>query len=341
MRSLREFSKMAGVSPATVSRVFSNSDTISAATAQRIRELAQSVGFRPNAVSRAAFGGATRSIGILLPDLSTSFFNDIAIGLQQRLLQDDYLPMVLQYAGVTGGESRAVRRLVDHRVDGLVLSLTNESLTPDDFATMLKAHLPMALVGGFQDSLSADTICNNGVQGSQLVAEHLIRLGHRSFGFCYYGDGHSTCDARLSGFREVLNNNGLLLRGQDISRLPPHVADPVEAHRTHLRAVLSRPDRPTAIFASTDHLATDVYAVAREMNLRIPEDLSVVGYANLNFSSLIYPPLTTVRECGREMGEQAAVVILERLQHPRSPRRAVTIPSELVLRASTAPPNSQ
>ena len=331
---------MAGVSPATVSRVFSNSDTISAATAQRIRELAQSVGFRPNAVSRAAFGGSTRSIGILLPDQSTSFFNDIAIGLQNRLLEVDYLPMILQYAGVTGGESRAVRRLLDHRVDGLVLNLTNESLTPDDFASMLKARLPMVLVGGFQDSLSADTICNDGVQGSQLVGEHLMRLGHRRFGFCYYGDGHSTCDARLSGYREVLNNNGLLLRGQDITRLPPHVADPVGVHRAHLRAVLSRPDRPTAFFAATDHLATDVYTVAQEMNLRIPQDLSVVGYADLNFSTLIYPPLTTVRECGREMGEQAALVILERLRHPRNPHRAITIPSELVVRSSTAPPIS-
>jgi len=105
-----------------------------------------------------------------------------------------------------------------------------------------------------------------------------------------------------------------------------------------LLQLLSRTDRPTAIFASTDDLARAVYAVAKEFKLQIPRDLSVVGYANLNFASQIEPPLTTVDQNGREMGKRAAQIILDRLENHTAPQRVEIISAQLIIRASTAPP---
>lgn len=109
---------MAGVSPATVSRIFTNKGVVSPTTQERVLALAKSVGFRPSAVGQVAFGGQTKSVGVLLPMLAITYFADIATGLQETLLAEDYLPMVLQSS--FDNDRRSIRRLLDHRVDALV-----------------------------------------------------------------------------------------------------------------------------------------------------------------------------------------------------------------------------
>ena len=339
MQSLRQFSKLAGVSAATVSRVFSSPEVVARDTCERILELAQSVGFRPSAVSKAAFGGKTRSIGVLLPVLNVSYFADIASSLQQALLTDDYLPMVLEKD--TNGERRAVRRLIDHRVDALVINLIDEGLTPDDFAEMLRAKLPTVLLGPIHANLPADIVANDDVRGGILTGEHLAALGHRHFGFCYFGSGHSASDLRLVGFRQAITRHAGQLPDNCITTLPTGLADPEAgdaAVADQLTRILSRPDRPTAIFASTDILAGIVYKVARQLGLKIPADLSVVGYANLTFSGLVDPPMTTIDQNGREIGRRAAELVLSRLKNPLMPRQSIVVPVQFVDRQSTAPP---
>jgi LacI family transcriptional regulator len=335
--SLRDVARLADVSPATVSRVFSGRATVAPATRQRVLELAERHGFRPSAIGQVAFGGNTRSIGVLLPNLTTSFFADIACGLQQELLQVDYLPMVLQQ-GSGDPEQRAIQRLLDHRVDGMILHLTDEALQPRDFAVVLKARLPMVMIGAVHPAVSADIVCNDDLAGGREVGTHLVELGHRRLGFVYFGAGHSPSDPRLAGFRDALGQRGMVLREQDVARIEPFVADNAARLRADLLRVLRQPDRPTAIFASTDLLAGEVYRVACEVGLRIPRDLSVAGFANLNFSPLMDPPLTTADQFGLDIGRRAARLILDRIRNPAMPRRTEIVPVRLIVRGSTAGP---
>ncbi len=335
--SLRDIARLAGVSPATVSRVYSGRLPVALKTRQRILDLAAEHGFRPSAIGQAAFGGGTRSIGVLLPDLTTSFFADIAGGIQRELLQADYLPMVMQQGIADDPEQRSVLRLLDHRVDGMILHLTDEAMLPRDFSLVIKAGLPVVLIGAIHPNLKVDIVTNDDRAGGRELGAHLLELGHRRMGFVYFGAGHSTSDLRLAGFREALSRSGIVMREQDMARLDPF--DPDREVRLHaeLLRILRQPERPTSIFASTDNLAGEVYRAAREAGLRIPGDLSVVGFANLNFSPLIDPPLTTVDQLGAEVGHLAARLILDRIANPNRRRRTEVVATRLLVRASTAP----
>jgi LacI family transcriptional regulator len=163
-------------------------------------------------------------------------------------------------------------------------------------------------------------------------------LGHRRIGFVYYGEGHSSCDQRLTGFRRALAEYGAELREEDIARNPVRLTEAERLRLLHadIERVLNRESRPTAIFAPSDFLAAEVYRVARRLGLSIPGDLSVMGFANLDFSSLVDPPLTTIRQDGIAMGEAAGAQVLRRLKQPDASTFHYVQPVELIVRESTA-----
>lgn len=336
MPSLREFSKMAGVSTATVSRVFSKPETVAPETRKRLLKLADRMGFRPSAVGRVAFGGRTRSVGVLLPSLMVSHFAQIASGLQARFLEDDYLPMILQHDGIDA--QRAVRRLLDHKVDAMIMNLVHEGYTPNDFADVIKSGLPVVTLDMVRAGLPYDSVASDDLMGGRLVADHLVDLGHRRFGFGYFGAGHSSSDVRLQGFREGLNEYGITLPDRMIVKLNRHREDREQVMVNDFVQLLQRPNRPTAIFAANDQMAQRVYEACRILKLKIPRDLSVVGYANLNFTTSVDPPLTTVSQNGHQIGIEAARLVLRHLDHPKDPSSNVLIPTHMVLRQSTSTP---
>ncbi|NNM84997.1 MAG: LacI family DNA-binding transcriptional regulator [Phycisphaerales bacterium] len=337
LRSLREFSKLAGVSPSTVSRVFSGTGRVAPETQQRIRELAQSLNFSPSTIGRVAFGGQTQSVGVMVPTLAVSFYAEIMRGLQYHLLKSDFLPIILQSCESGDSDQHAIQRLLNHRVDALFLTLASERLTPDDLGMVLRSQVPVVFLGTNRASLAMDAVDNDDVAGGRAVGDHLLSLGHRRFGFVYFGEGHSNSDLRLNGFREALVRTGVLLDDRDIAHLHPYNPNRDELLRNDLIAMLSRADRPTAIFASADPLARAVYLVARELKMQIPRDLSIVGYANLSYSDLIDPPLTTVDQNPMEIGRRSAKLILHRLKKADAPFRMELVPTQLIVRGSTGP----
>ncbi len=336
--SLRKFASLAGVSPATVSRIFAGSDSVAGTTRTRVLALAEKLSFRPSAIGASQFGSKTRSVGVLLPSLSASYFADIAEGIQGVLLPKDYLPIPL-VAGHKFEERKLVSRLVDHRVDGVIVNFSDESIDWNSFKELIAFRIPVVGLWGFKAGFSYDVAETDDLAGGRLAAERLLSLGHTRFGFIHYGEGHSTCEARLEGMRLALAEAGATLPESHIIRTPPRLPQPEKARDANIRIMLSRRDRPTAVFAPTDLIARDVYKLAKEMGLRIPADLSVVGYADLDFSEFLDPPLTTIRQDGTAVGMAAAEMMLERIAGlDARPRRRV-IPVELVIRGSDTPPS--
>ena len=337
--SLRKFAELAQVSPATVSRVFSQPETVAEKTRLKVLELAESMGFRPSPIARAAVGGSTKSVGVVLPSLKVSFFADVLLGLQRRLLQDDYLPMTLSDEGE---DSRVtLRRLVDHRMDALVMGCSDESLSYQEVYEIVDPDLPLILIDNVHPGFDCDAVLNDDYAGGRAAGRHLLELGHEIFGFIHYGEGTSNCEQRLDGFRCALREADIDLPEQHIVNMPPRAESMEKAHailRQQLRKLFSDPRRPTAVFASNDRFALETYLACEELGLRIPGDLSVIGFADLEFAPFLNPPLTTIRQYGEDMGRRAAELILARLTVDGLPKRTEVIPVELVRRASTAPP---
>lgn len=334
MQSLREFSRLTGISPTTISRAFHKSDLLAPKTLKKVKKLAQQHGFRPAPVNRAVFGGRTQSIGIMIAPLVTSYFADICMGIQQELLKKNYLPMIIQ--SHDSNEKQAIQRLIDHRVDAIVLGLINEDFKNEIVNEILPAGIPIVLVEPWTATKIYDSVATDDVHGGFLAGEHLVQLGHKRVGYCYYGAGASTCEPRLEGFKKALESHGLALRECDIAHQNPFGDNISARFQEEIRAILSRPDRPTAFFAPTDHLAMAVYSVAKRMGIRIPEELSVVGYANLNFSEFVDPPLTTIRQNGKQVGHLTGKLVLHRLEGKLKVPKTLFVPTQLIVRSSTS-----
>jgi LacI family transcriptional regulator len=333
--SIREFAALAHVSPATVSRVFSGTTPVSPEVRQSVLSLAQKYRFRPNVAARAAFGGKTGSVGVFLPDVRDTYFADIAAGISETLLATDRLPIILEAR--TDPDRKAIRRLVDHRVDGVILTPVDESVQRDELETILRYDLPVVVVDSPR-GLARDSVLNDDHQTGLLAGRHLLELGHRRMGFCYLGEGASACDIRLAAFREALAAADVVLKDTSIARLPARETNPEISLMRQLRELLQSPERPTAIFSPSDLLALHVYSVCRELKLRIPHDLSVVGCGDLTFAPFLSPALTTVRQDGLTIGRLAAQAMLKRMEDPEAPGTKQLLPTQLIVRESTCPP---
>lgn len=340
---LNDVAELAAVSMAAASRIL-RGDTaeFSAATCDRVREAASTLGWRQNLLVRGAQTGRTQTIGVVVPPYD-SFWVGLLSGINSGLAQADYLPINvwpgdadnLPYFESDEEEGvRLMNRLLDRRVDGLVLWPPFALAYAKHVAELRNQTVPVVVIDYHADALRCDTVATNEAQAMRTVADHLLALGHRRFGYigCRETSAQTWALERRRGFEAAISE-----------------AEQVSYRRCKLNSqgsnglevatkLLQHASRPTAVVAATDHEAVLVYQAAAALGLKIPDDLSVVGFADLDFAAGMIPPLTTVRQRASELGRQAAALILGRLNGVISGHepRDVRVDAELVQRGSTA-----
>ncbi len=324
--NIKEFAKLAGVSTATVSRVFSRDPKVTEATSTRVRELAEEHHFRPNQVAKSSFNGKTRSIGVLLCSLNTSYFADIALGIQQVLLPKDYLPIIVSLRG--DADLVSLRRLVDHRVDGIIACIADQSFTNEELREIEIYQLPVVTIDAFAQKLFSDNISSDEEKCGRLAAEYFLKQGHRNIGFVYCSVHDVEKMPRYISFRGALFKAGVEI-----------TPDKLYNHNAPLGEWLSRQSRPFACYCYNDLDAVKLREAAAALGWSVPEDLSIIGTADLNFAAMMSPPLTTIRQNGCEIGELAAELILKRLAGDTSTHYKVTSDVSLVERGSVSRKN--
>ncbi len=336
MISLRQFAKMANVSPATVSRAFSGSATVLPETRERILSLARNCGFSPTCARPSSVNGSTRSVGLLLPTLGISYFSDIALGVQKALAKRGYLAIAIEARAFAEGDRAALKRLLEHSVDGLIIDIPNESVSRDEFQRLSNFEGPIVQIESRRAGFSTDVVSTDDLEGGRIAAKHLLELGHRRIAFCPYGEGHSTCEARFAGFKSALDAYGAPYDPSLEIVQPPFKGEGFFENATR---ILSLPAsvRPTAVFAPMDPLAVELYDAAATLGLKIPCDLSVVGYSDFDLAKLMSPKLTSVRQDGMAVGAEAARLFFERIDKSDAPLQDHAIPVSLSVRASTGP----
>jgi len=334
IRNIKEFSALAKVSTATASRVFSNDPKVKDRTASRIRKLAEKYRFRPNAVSQSAFGAKTKSIGVLLCRLTTSYFADIAQGIQEYLLPKGYLPIIISLRSMDR-DFVSLRRLFDHRVEGIIACLGEESFTRKEIGEIEHFELPVVTIdsdGSRRHPLFSGNVSSDERQCGILAADHLIRNGHRNIYYAAEGGRPLKKYSRLSACRDRLEEYGI---GFDDSHYYAYGASRPKKRTGNLSISewLRDKPRPLACYAYNDNVALMIYRAAAELGWKIPDDVSVIGTADLNIAAIMSPPLTTVRQDGVETGRVAAEYILSIIRHGAK-HRIAELPVELVERKS-------
>ncbi len=329
--TIADVARQAGVGAGTVSRVLNESPLVSAGTRRRVLDVMAELDYRPSSAARQLSRGVTHTIGVLM-----SFFgNPSAVerlrGLMPQLSRAGY-DFALADVESMEERDRAFAHLLDSsRVDAvLIVSLVPSQLELDQLAS---ATMPIV----FLDRLQAGMPCvaTDDVQGGRIAAEHLIALGHRRIAFIGDLPGRhfftSSADRR-TGFLQALSAAGI----------EPDPMLVVEAPNGRERAqavadrLLSLPERPTAVFAASDVQAFGVMEAARARGLAVPDDLSVIGFDDIEAAGFV--GLSTVRQPLRESGEAAANMLLELIDGRRLERPVVLLPLELVPRSTTAPP---
>ncbi|MBV7694455.1 LacI family DNA-binding transcriptional regulator [Streptomyces sp. TRM70350] len=303
--TIRDVAEHAGVSKSLVSLVLRGSDQVRPEKRQAVLRAVRELGYRPNAAARSLSEQRTRTVGVLLHDLRNPWYVDLLDGLNS-LLHAGGLHMLLADARLnrrTGQDPTGPFQ--DLGVDGLVVVGT----LPDPAALGAVAErIPVVLAGAREPvPPGVDVVAGDDEKGARLVTEHLIGLGHRRIAhIAGYG---AVGDLRRRGFEATMREHGLA----DLAVVEPGDMTEEGGYRTTVR-LLSRPDRPTAVFAVNDIACVGALSAAGELGLRVPRDLSVAGYDNTSISRLRHLWLTTVDNAGHEVGRRAARCLLDRLE---------------------------
>jgi DNA-binding LacI/PurR family transcriptional regulator len=319
----------AGVSKSLVSRVLRGGERVSPSRQQAVLEAVAALGYRPNAAARSLVQRRTYNIGVVLSDLHNLFFAEVLDGIQEAAVGLGYLTLVTTGSRTREGEERALEQLLALRVEGIVLA---GSILPESVLARAAQEVPVAVVSRPLDVAGVDVVVNDDVRGAGLAVEHLAGFGHRRIALIDGGGGAGARERR-EGYLAAMARLGLAGHARVAA------GDFTEAGGYRgARALLRSGTRPTAILAANDLAAIGALNAIEEARLRVPEDVSLVGYDNTALASLRHISLTTVHQPRREMGRAAMEAVAARIQDPQLPVRRMALAPELVVRSTTAAP---
>jgi LacI family transcriptional regulator len=330
-----EVAAEAGVSFATVSRVINNDTHVRPETRQRVLVAMQHLGYVANRQARMLAGGKSNTIGLLVPDLGTGYIGEIIRGIDTELNWND-LDLVLYTTHRTATkEANYVANLAHGMVDGLLLVLPRN---PADYIeTLTRRNFPFVLIDHQGTVESCPAVGATNWQGAYTATEYLIALGHRRISFITGSLDLGCAQDRLKGYRSAL-------RTHHIPEAPELVYEGNFFQPDGYAgacALLDLPDPPTAIFASNDVMAMGVMDAVRNRGLRVPDDISVIGFDNIPQSAMVYPPLTTVQQPLEQMGRVAAQMLISILNNVEKDTNRIELPTELIVRGSTSFPKGR
>jgi LacI family transcriptional regulator len=333
MTTISDVALRAGVSAATVSRVVNETKPVSDELRLRVLRVMEELDYHPNLLAGSLRRRVTHTLGLIVPDTTNPFFGELAKSIEDVGFGNGYNVILCNSDYNLDRERSYVEVLRDKRVDGMVLipcSANTEHI--EDLLYSLEGAV--VTVDRLTPNLGTDSVTADNRAGGRLAASHLAELGHRVFSCIERPEYLAHIEDRLLGFRGELEK-----RGMDV---PPercvcggfYFQDGVRAGR----ALLEAPFRPTAIFAYNDIMAIGALQAARDLGLRVPHDVAIVGFDDIPVSSYVTPPLTTIRLPKYEMGSAAARILLDRLSGELvGPAHHEVLSVELVVRDSSAP----
>lgn len=323
-----DVARRAGVSYATVSRVINNEAYVKEATRQRVLQALSELDYVANRQARSLRGGRTHLIGLLVRDLGTGYIGEIIRGIDLGLGERDYDLLLHTTHNRRRREADYIATLTRGMVDGLLLVLPR---APEDYLSKLRQErFPHVLIDHQGIDQTGPAVGATNWQGGYDAASYLLSLGHRRIGLITGDLGLGCAVERRAGYCAALHKQGapvdpaLIING-DFSQVAGY-----QGAQGLLR--LSSP--PTAIFASNDMMAFGVMEAVREQGLRIPEDMSIIGFDDIPQAATVHPALTTVRQPLEEMGRVATQMLFANLENPNPVEERRALPTQLVIRHS-------
>lgn len=328
--TVRDVARLAGVSAMTVSRVVNDQPGVSAETRKKIEAAITELNYAPSKVAGSLISAKTELLGMIVPDVSNPFFGPIVRGAETAARKAGYRLLLCNSESDLRLEKDYVSDLVAHRVEGLLIAPVGDK-SAGHLGRLVDQRFPIVLLDRQVEGLACDSVTLDNTDAARRLMAHLIGVGHRRIAILTDADDVSTGRERLLGVRQALEEAGLPFEDDLIFHT---TTDQIGGYRA-TQLILGLPQRPTAIFAVNNMTAVGVMQALRQASLRVPEDISLVCFDDVQHLAVISPFLTVVDQPAETMARVATQLLLERIGGNAGKQpRIVTFPGNLIVRQS-------
>jgi LacI family transcriptional regulator len=327
--TINDVAKRANVSPVTVSRVLNGAPNVHEATRTRVNQAIAELGYVPNVVARSLRSRRTRSIALILPDITNPFWPTVARGVEDAAQHNGYTVLLCNSDENTSKQARYLEVVISQQVDGVLIAPADSDAA--NLAPLRERRVPTVVLDRRVDGWDVDTVRGDSVGGARMLTRHLIELGHRRIAMLTGPASTSTSQDRLEGYETALRRAGIdydeeLVRFGEFRQ---------SSGQEMAQAVLSMLPPPTAIFGANNAIALGALAAIGERGQRVPQDVALVCFDDVSPSSQLFPFLTVAEQPAYQMGFEAAGLLFGRLDDGEAaPARDIILPGRLIVRLS-------
>ncbi|WP_050182457.1 LacI family DNA-binding transcriptional regulator [Domibacillus robiginosus] len=324
---MRDVAKRANVSPATVSRVLRQPDLVKKETKEKVIQIINELNYKPNMIASQFRTRETKTILVVVPDITRPFFSEVLRGIEHTALQNGYQVILGDTENRIEREKEYIELLYRKQAEGAVLLTARMDR---DSLKELSSQFPVVLACEYMDGLDIPTVSIDNISSARKVTEHLINVGHRKIAHISKGTDVILGKDRQRGYQQAMMSHDLPIN-------PSWVQEgdyDIDSGYKQMVKLLALEDRPTAVFVFNDEMALGSIKAVKDHGLRVPEDIAIVGFDNLPMASFFSPYMTTIDQPKYEIGQKAADLLLRLLKGIFIKRKKIVMKDELIIRES-------
>ncbi len=329
--TIHDIARELQISASTVSRALNDNPRISLKTREKIKALAQSLGYQPNILASNLRNKKSNTIGIVVPLINRHFFSSVISGVEDVAYKAGFTVVISQSNDLAQKEIDIVQSMFSNRIDGLIISIAMQTSTFEHLKLFRKKHIPLVFFDRAVPEIETDKIVVDDFAGGFRVTQHLIDQGYNRIGHLAGPQNLTTYFDRKNGYIDALHKNGIPFDESLIHINKLTSDDGILA----VKQLMSLPDPPDALFCGNDTTALSAMIYLRDLGMRIPEDVGIVGFSNEPFSKVVSPSISTIAQPGFEMGQKAAELIIRKIENKERTYQTITLPTELIIRESS------
>lgn len=329
--TIHDIARELEISASTVSRALNNNPRISLKTKEKIKAVADRLGYRPNTLASNLRNKKSNTIGIVVPLINRHFFSSVISGVEDIAFKAGYNVVISQSNDLAAKEISIVQSMFSNRVDGLIISIAMQSTSFEHLKLFKKKQIPLVFFDRAVPEIDTDKIVVDDFDGAFRVTQHLIEQGYQRIAHLAGPQNLTTYLDRKNGYIEALRKNNITFDESLINVSTLTSEDGVTA----IEKLMALPNPPDAIFCGNDTTALSVMIYLRDKGIRIPEDFGIVGFSNEPFSKVVSPAISTILQPGFAMGQKAAELIISKIENKDRTYQTITLPTELIIRDSS------
>lgn len=329
--TIHDIARELKISASTVSRALNDNPRISLKTKEKIKAVADRLGYRPNTLASNLRNKKSNTIGIVVPLINRHFFSSVISGVEDIAFKAGYNVVISQSNDLAAKEISIVQSMFSNRVDGLIISIAMQSINFDHLKLFRRKHIPLVFFDRAVPEIETDKIVVDDFAGAFKVTQHLIDQGYKRIAHLAGPQNLTTYLDRKNGYIEALRANEIAFDESLINVSTLTSEDGVSA----IEKLMSLPNPPDAVFCGNDTTALSIMMYLRDKGIRIPEEVGIVGFSNEPFSKVVSPSISTIIQPGFAMGQKAAELIISKIENKDRNFQTITLPTELVVRESS------